>query len=94
MKNAETMKQSSKSEESDFAVLVRTLTVKLMQEAVVLINKGYDICCNSDPNYSGSQPLREDSSQLYSHTISYCQKRQKPDIYFVIYKTVNFLSFS
>jgi hypothetical protein len=52
-KNYDATKKSSQSEDSeaDSAKPVRTLTVKSMQEAIALINKGCEIFCSNDPSW-------------------------------------------
>jgi hypothetical protein len=87
-------KDDTEESEADSAMSVRTLTVKSMQEAIALIDKGCEIFCSNDPNCEQSSTVKGKLTQFYSHTITYHQKRKNPDIYSIVFKAVNFLSFS
>ena len=50
-------KEDTEESEAESAMPVRTLTVKLMQEAIALINKGCEIFCSNDPNWERSSTI-------------------------------------
>ena len=62
---------------------VRTLTVKLMQEAVALINKGCEIFCSDDRNWERSSTIKrgiETVLQPYYNLLSEKKKTKQTSI--------------
>jgi hypothetical protein len=88
-------KEDTEESDADPAVPVRTLTVKSMQETIALINKGCEIFCSSDPIWERSSTVKsgiETVLQPYYNLVS--EKDGKKDIYCIVFRAVNFLSFS
>jgi hypothetical protein len=51
-------KEDTKESDADSAMLVRTLRVASMQEAIALINKGCENFCSNDPNWERSSTVK------------------------------------